>query len=117
MRQRAAARFGLLSPPPADWEREEESNQATEACQRSFQKNRLLFLSRKRRLHTIGALPCCRVGCWRSRLVPLGDGDHKDRELCSDTVAWNGSKAQKCMSLIKPAEAAAAIERYLGIFA
>ena len=27
-------------------------------------------------IHTVGALACCaRGGCWRSRVMPLGDGD------------------------------------------
>ena len=34
-------------------------------------------------LHTNGALRCCdRGGCWKSRTVPLGDGDAKDTSLC-----------------------------------
>jgi hypothetical protein len=40
-------------------------------------------------LHTVGLLPCCAGGgCWRSRTVPLGDGeghDHADR-LCLRVV-------------------------------
>ena len=40
-------------------------------------------------LHTNGALPCCdNGGCWKSRVVPLGDGDAKDApdKLCVDVV-------------------------------
>jgi hypothetical protein len=30
-------------------------------------------------LHTVGVLPCCATGgCWRSRTLPLGDGDEND---------------------------------------
>ncbi|HEY5741796.1 MAG TPA: glycosyltransferase family 9 protein, partial [Terrimicrobiaceae bacterium] len=40
-------------------------------------------------IHTNGALLCCEQGgCWKSRVVPLGDGDEKDelRNLCVDVV-------------------------------
>ncbi len=40
-------------------------------------------------LHTNGALPCCdHGGCWKSRTVPLGDGDQKDDpdRLCTNVV-------------------------------
>ncbi len=38
-------------------------------------------------IHTNGALRCCdHGGCWKSRVVPLGDGDAKDRSLCLDVV-------------------------------
>ncbi len=38
-------------------------------------------------LHTNGALFCCdQGGCWKSRTVPLGDGDEKDGHLCIDVV-------------------------------
>jgi ADP-heptose:LPS heptosyltransferase len=50
-------------------------------------------------LHTVGMLPCCATGgCWRSRTVPLGDGDEKDdpRNLCRDVV--NG--LPRCMDMI-----------------
>jgi ADP-heptose:LPS heptosyltransferase len=64
--------------------------------------------------HTIGALPCCKVhSCWKSRIVPLGDGDHKDTELCVDTVQMREGKVQRCMSMIRPPEVIAAIERYI----
>ena len=30
-------------------------------------------------LHTNGCLPCCdNGGCWKSRVIPIGDGDEKD---------------------------------------
>jgi ADP-heptose:LPS heptosyltransferase len=50
-------------------------------------------------LHTIGALDCCRTGgCWRSRTVPIGDGDPKDQpdKLCLDVVG----ALPRCMDLI-----------------
>ena len=40
-------------------------------------------------LHTNGALRCCdQGGCWKARVVPLGDGDGKDapENLCVDVV-------------------------------
>src|SRR5262245_38315537 len=52
-------------------------------------------------LHTVGLLPCCAAGgCWRSRSVPLGDGDEKDKpeHLCVDVV----NNLPHCMDLIQP---------------
>jgi hypothetical protein len=52
-------------------------------------------------IHTVGLLPCCaQGGCWRSRSVPLGDGDEKDdpKHLCLDVVA----NLPRCMDLISP---------------
>jgi ADP-heptose:LPS heptosyltransferase len=52
-------------------------------------------------IHTIGRLPCCAEGgCWRSRSVPLGDGDEKDepQHLCVDVV----NNLPRCMHLITP---------------
>jgi ADP-heptose:LPS heptosyltransferase len=63
-------------------------------------------------LHTIGRLPCCaRGGCWRSRSVPLGDGDEKDEpeHLCVDTV----NNLPRCMHLIEPKHVIDRIERSL----
>lgn len=60
-------------------------------------------------IHTIGMLPCCEQGgCWRSRSVPLGDGDAKDQpnQLCVDVVA----NLPRCMHLITPAEVVQRIE-------
>ena len=38
-------------------------------------------------IHTNGALLCCdNGGCWKSRTIPLGDGDEKDGDLCLDVV-------------------------------
>ena len=59
-------------------------------------------------IHTNGALPCCdNGGYWKSRVVPLGDGDAKDApdKLCVDVVepatgrrqagaAWAGEGAR-----------------------
>lgn len=60
-------------------------------------------------LHTIGALDCCATGgCWKSRVVALGDGDHKDRDLCPQPVDGH----PRCMWLITPEDVIRAIERY-----
>jgi ADP-heptose:LPS heptosyltransferase len=50
-------------------------------------------------IHTVGALKCCQQGgCWRSRTLPLGDGDPKDHpdELCVDVV----DDLPRCMDMI-----------------
>jgi hypothetical protein len=50
-------------------------------------------------LHTVGALPCCaRGGCWRSRTVPLGDGEPHDNpnRLCLDLAGL----LPRCMHMI-----------------
>lgn len=64
-------------------------------------------------LHTIGALDCCKLGgCWKSRVVPLGDGDKKDTELCTNTVTLNNEIVQKCMSIITPEDVFRSVVRY-----
>ena len=60
-------------------------------------------------IHTVGLLPCCAAGgCWRSRSVPLGDGDEKDKpeHLCLDVV----NNLPHCMDLIQPATVIERIE-------
>ena len=50
-------------------------------------------------IHTIGALRCCsQGGCWKSRTLPLGDGNSKDRpeNLCVNVVGG----LPKCMDII-----------------
>jgi ADP-heptose:LPS heptosyltransferase len=62
-------------------------------------------------IHTVGALRCCDDGgCWKSRTVPLGDGDEKDRPeaLCVDVVGH----LPRCMHLITAAEVIRRIELY-----
>ena len=63
-------------------------------------------------IHTVGALPCCATGgCWKSRTLPLGDGDRKDKpeSLCVDVV--NG--LPHCMDLITPEQVVQRIETYV----
>jgi ADP-heptose:LPS heptosyltransferase len=62
-------------------------------------------------LHRAGALSCCdHGGCWRSRTVPIGDGDEKDRpeNCCVDVVGT----LPRCMDLITAADVIRAIEVY-----
>ncbi len=62
-------------------------------------------------IHTVGALQCCdNGGCWRSRTVPLGDGDEKDRPeaLCLDVVGT----LPRCMDMITADEVIRRIELY-----
>lgn len=62
-------------------------------------------------IHTNGALLCCDDGgCWKSRTVPLGDGDEKDRpeNLCGDVVGG----LPHCMHMITSEEVIRRIELY-----
>jgi ADP-heptose:LPS heptosyltransferase len=62
-------------------------------------------------IHTVGALRCCDDGgCWKSRTVPLGDGDEKDlpENLCVDVVGT----LPRCMHMITPEEVARRVEWY-----
>ena len=62
-------------------------------------------------IHTLGALPCCdNGGCWKSRTLPLGDGDEKDRasNLC---VNVSGT-LPKCMDMITSEEVIRRVQTY-----
>lgn len=62
-------------------------------------------------IHTVGALRCCdNGGCWKSRTLPLGDGDVNDRPdaLCVDVVG----ALPRCMDLITPQDVITRIEYY-----
>lgn len=62
-------------------------------------------------IHTVGALRCCDDGgCWRSRTLPLGDGDEKDHadNLCMDVVGT----LPRCMDMITAADVIRRIELY-----
>ncbi len=62
-------------------------------------------------IHTIGALPCCATGgCWKSRVLPLGDGDEKDQpeNLCSRPVGF----LPACLDMISAADVIRRIEIY-----
>jgi ADP-heptose:LPS heptosyltransferase len=65
-------------------------------------------------LHTIGCLPCCATGgCWKSRCQTVGDGDAKDKNgLCDQPVQIDtGLRVPRCMTLIRPEDVCAAVER------
>jgi len=62
-------------------------------------------------LHTNGALLCCdNGGCWKSRTVPLGDGDERDNpsNLCVDVVG----NLPRCMDMITAQDVIQRIELY-----
>jgi len=62
-------------------------------------------------LHTVGGLLCCdNGGCWKSRTLPLGDGDPKDKpeNLCLDVVG----NLPRCMDMITAADVIRRIEFY-----
>ena len=65
-------------------------------------------------LHTLGSLNCCTSGgCWKSRCVPLGDGDANDQDLCAQPVRvredlWIAG----CMQMITPRRVIDAVEMY-----
>jgi ADP-heptose:LPS heptosyltransferase len=62
-------------------------------------------------LHTVGSLSCCdNGGCWKSRVVPIGDGDEKDlpENLCVDVVG----DLQRCMDMISVGDVVRSIELY-----
>lgn len=62
-------------------------------------------------IHTVGALLCCdNGGCWKSRTVPLCDGDKKDNpeSLCVDVV----NNLPRCMDMITAEEVIRRIELY-----
>jgi len=62
-------------------------------------------------IHTVGALRCCdNGGCWKSRTLPLGDGDVNDRPdaLCVDVVG----SLPRCMDMITPQDVITRVEYY-----
>jgi glycosyltransferase involved in cell wall biosynthesis/ADP-heptose:LPS heptosyltransferase len=62
-------------------------------------------------IHTAGALLCCDSGgCWKSRTLPLGDGDERDGpgNLCVNVVG----ELPRCMDMITPEEVIRRIESY-----
>lgn len=61
--------------------------------------------------HSVGSLDCCsHGGCWRSRTVPLGDGQNVDRNLCK----YPGENDHpECMNSITPEMVIRSMERYI----
>ncbi len=66
-------------------------------------------------LHTCGALPCCdNGGCWKARVVPLNDGDDKDRSLCLRPVQLeSGRIIPQCLDMIRVDDVIRCVENYL----
>jgi ADP-heptose:LPS heptosyltransferase len=62
--------------------------------------------------HQAGQLPCCRHGaCWKSRVVPLGDGAKEDHSLCERPVLGGSRPTAQCMAMITPAEVLTVLNR------
>jgi hypothetical protein len=66
-------------------------------------------------LHTCGMLSCCDMGgCWKSRVVPLDDGDSKNNSLCVAPVMLpTGQWIGRCMEMITVDDVASIIEKYM----
>lgn len=66
-------------------------------------------------LHRNGCLPCCdNGGCWKSRVVPLGDGEPQDDSLCFYPVKTAaGAVIPKCLDMITADHVIDAVEQYL----
>lgn len=66
-------------------------------------------------LHTCGMLDCCDFGgCWKSRIIALGDGDEKDKSLCSKPVKLkNNQTISKCMDMISENDVISIIRKYM----
>lgn len=54
---------------------------------------------------------CCSGGCWKARVLPLGDGDEKDlkENLCVDVV----NSLPRCMNIITAADVVRRMEMHL----
>lgn len=64
-------------------------------------------------LHTIGQLDCCKNGgCWKSRVIPLGDSDEKDKSVCQHPILGMQRPIAKCMAMIKPIEVISILNRF-----
>ena len=69
---------------------------------------------RQQYLHTVGALPCSSVqgevgqACWRSRVLPLGDGAWYDNDTCQIPVEG----LPQCMRMISPTEVSIMVLKY-----
>ena len=59
-------------------------------------------------IHTCGILDCCDYGgCWKSRVVPLNDGDINDKNLCKYPIKIRSNPdvfVAKCMDMITSEE-------------
>ena len=67
-------------------------------------------------IHTCGVLDCCDYGgCWKSRVVPIGDGDEKDeKELCEyPEKTKDGADIARCMNMITAEEVIMWMKRFM----
>ncbi len=65
-------------------------------------------------LHTCGMLPCCDYGgCWKSRVIPIGDNDDKDKSLCAYPVKIGKQTIAKCMDMISFDEVDLILHKYM----
>lgn len=66
-------------------------------------------------LDTIGSLPCCASGgCWKSRVVPLGDGDAKDKSVCERPIEIRpGVHLPQCLDMVTAKTVIRAVDSYL----
>jgi len=67
-------------------------------------------------IHACGAYPCCDDGgCWKSRVIPIGDNDDKDHNnLCEHIVRQeDNTYLPKCLDSITPEDIIRRIETYL----
>lgn len=66
-------------------------------------------------IHTCGMLACCDFGgCWKSRIVPINDGQkERDESLCVAPVQMdNGQWIGKCMEMISVDDVARLVKMY-----
>jgi ADP-heptose:LPS heptosyltransferase len=62
-------------------------------------------------LHTIGQFDCCSTGgCWKARMVPLGDGSPLDESIC---LRPGRDNLPACMASISSAEVSECVASYL----
>lgn len=63
----------------------------------------------------VGTLECCKLqACWRSRIVPLGDDDKKDKRCCEmPQIDSDNRPIAKCMQDITPKQVIDAIEAWI----
>jgi ADP-heptose:LPS heptosyltransferase len=64
--------------------------------------------------HACGMLECCDMGgCWKSRIVPLNDGDDKDKDLCLNPVKTkSGQVIPRCLDMVSSDDVIRAMKRY-----
>jgi ADP-heptose:LPS heptosyltransferase len=65
--------------------------------------------------HNCGILPCAgKGGCWKARVERLGDGDKKDKDLCTNPVKLDhGQTIPRCMDMISANSVIETMEQYI----